>query len=92
MFASHLRLGDSLPAVLSKRPLSAAVKETLPLTNVSYVLKSQMKGKREGECGRKRRETARFIFLCVSVDAKTRRDTKEAITAYHLLNSLVPEN
>lgn len=92
MLVSHLRLGDSLPAVLSKRPLSAAVKETLPLTNVSYVLKSQMKGKREGECGRKRRETSRFIFLCVSVDAKTRWDTKEAITAYHLLNSLVPEN
>ncbi len=62
MFASHLRLGDSLPAVLSKRPLSAAVKETLPLTNVSYVLKSQMKGKREGECGRKRRKRLVLFF------------------------------
>ncbi|XDV49326.1 hypothetical protein PO909_018600 [Leuciscus waleckii] len=45
--------------------LTAAFKETLPLTNVSYVLKSQMKGKGEGECGRKRRETSRFIFMCL---------------------------
>lgn len=65
MFALHLRLGDSLPEVLSKRPLSTAFKETLPLTNVSYVLKSPMKGKGEGECGRKRRETSRFIFMCL---------------------------
>lgn len=65
MFALHLQLRDSLQEVLSKRPLSAAVKETLPLTNVPYVLKSQMKGKGEGECGRKRRETSRFIFMCL---------------------------
>lgn len=54
MFASHLRLRDSLPAVLSKRPLSAAVKETLPLTNVSYILKSGKERESVGEREEKR--------------------------------------